>query len=222
LGDVERAILERDAVRPIKTRRKNLDRPFAVLVDDRIDLVDEAAADKYCTLVAYRQRTGVRHAGGVNFNIEAGRYFKLCQRQLVRRGRERRRRDRRKLRRGFAVGPPDQGRTGRKRRCGSRRRCGWRIGWLLRGSTERTHTDKGAGEQQAARRRADLHVVLPFGGCRYPGAGNIAGAGGFLSATLRYFSVDAQSETFGSGRVGPRGNCCRPQGIVSGRANPEF
>src|SRR5664280_2371411 len=72
-GDVERAVAERDAIGPIKARGKNLDRSLAVLVGDGIDLVDEAAADEHRPLVAYRQRTGVRHAGRINLDIEAGR-----------------------------------------------------------------------------------------------------------------------------------------------------
>ena len=55
LGDVKRTVLERDAIWTVKARRDNLNRSLPVLVDDGIDLVDEAAADKHRALVAHRQ-----------------------------------------------------------------------------------------------------------------------------------------------------------------------
>src|SRR5260370_25440182 len=164
-----------------------MDGSLAVRVDDGMDLVDEAAADKDRALVAYRQRTGVRHAGGVNLDIEAGRHLKLCQGQFVHRGWNRRRRDRRKLRRGLIVGgTPDQGRTRRKRR-----RRDWRIGRLLRGSAEHKYADKSAGEQQAARRgRADHHEVLPCMEALILTRGTTMPAPvAFLGGTLQYFPV---------------------------------
>ena len=116
-GDVERAVLERDAVRPVEAGGQHLDRALAVLVDDGIDLVDEAAADEHRALVAFGQRTRIGHAGGVDLDVETRRHLELCNRQLVRGRRNRRRRDRRQLGCGFvAGGPPDQGRTRRKRR----------------------------------------------------------------------------------------------------------
>ena len=85
LGDVERAVVEGDAVRPVEARRQHLDLAFAVLVDDGIDLVDQAAADEHRALVAERERTGIRHAGGIDLDVEAGRGLEFCDRQLVRR-----------------------------------------------------------------------------------------------------------------------------------------
>ena len=46
LGDVERAVVERDTVRPVKASQQRPDLPLAVLVDDRIDPVEHAGADK--------------------------------------------------------------------------------------------------------------------------------------------------------------------------------
>src|SRR5882724_5752129 len=49
-GDVERAVLEGDAIRTVETGGHDLDRTFAVLVDDGSDLVEEAAADEHVPL----------------------------------------------------------------------------------------------------------------------------------------------------------------------------
>ena len=101
-----------------------------------VDLVDEAAADEHRALVAFGERTRVRHAGGIDLDVEAGRHLELCRRQFVGAAGNRRRRDRRELGGGFTVRrPPDQGRARRKRRggggcAGSRRR-----GGLLGGGT---------------------------------------------------------------------------------------
>src|SRR5215468_7748708 len=53
LGDVERAVLEREAVRSIETRVEHLDLALAVLLDDGMHLVDQAAADEHSALVAF-------------------------------------------------------------------------------------------------------------------------------------------------------------------------
>ena len=52
LGDVERALVESEAVRPIESRVERLDLAPVSLVIDRIDLVQDAAADEYGALVA--------------------------------------------------------------------------------------------------------------------------------------------------------------------------
>jgi hypothetical protein len=52
LRDVERAIVERDAIRPVQTRHQRLDLALAVLVGDGIDRVAQARADKNGSLVA--------------------------------------------------------------------------------------------------------------------------------------------------------------------------
>src|ERR1700733_12885568 len=76
-GDIKGAVLEGDAVRAVEAGRDDLDLAFAVLVDDGIDLVDRAATDEDRALVAQRERTGIRHAGRVNFDIEARRHLQL-------------------------------------------------------------------------------------------------------------------------------------------------
>ena len=103
-GDVERAVLEGEAVRPIEAGGQHLDLALAVLVDDGIDLVDQAAADKHRALVAHGERARIRHAGGIDLDVEAGRHLQLRRRQFVRRGGNRRRRDRRELGGGFVAG----------------------------------------------------------------------------------------------------------------------
>jgi hypothetical protein len=187
--------VEGDAVGPIKARGQHLDLALAVLVGDRIDLVDQAAADEHGALVALGQRTRIGHAGGVDLDVEAGRYLEFGRRQFVGGGGERRTRDRRKLGRGVTVRTPDQRRARRKRRRGSGGSPGCRRRRLLCCSTKRKCTEKGARKQQAARRgKTDLHNVLPlwkpFPNASEPGAARMA----FLIGTLRYFSIGVQSE----------------------------
>src|ERR1700712_895082 len=57
----------------MQARDKGLDRSLAVLVGDRIDVADEAAADKHGALVAFGERSRVGHAGGVKLDVEARR-----------------------------------------------------------------------------------------------------------------------------------------------------
>src|SRR5262245_39574594 len=54
-GDVECAIVKREPVRPVQARGDDFDLAFAVPVDDRIDLVELAVADKHRPLVAKPQ-----------------------------------------------------------------------------------------------------------------------------------------------------------------------
>jgi len=171
-GDVQRAVMERDAVGPVEAGGQHLDLAFAVLVGDRIDLVDEAAADEHRALVALGQRTRIGHAGGVDLDVEAGRHLELGQRQLVGRGGQWWARDGRKFRSSVTIGTPDQGRTRRKRRRGSGGSARSRGGRLLRCGTECKRTDKGASQQQAARRRkTDGHQCSPFVEALIPKAG---------------------------------------------------
>ena len=161
-GDVERAVLERDAVRTIEAGRQHLDLALAVLVDDRIDLVDEAAADEHRALVANRERARIRHARGIDLDVEAGRNLELRRRQFVRRGRNRRRRDRRELGGGLvARGTSDQGGPRRKRGRGCRScACGRRRGGLLGSGGQCERTEECTGQQQAARRRRTTYHWL--------------------------------------------------------------
>src|SRR5439155_24883410 len=160
---------EGDAVRTIEAGDENLDLPLAVLVDDRIDLVDEAAADEHGALVAQRHRTCVRHAGGIDLDVEAGRHLEFCGRQLDRRRRNRRWCNRRKLGGGLiARRTSEQWRARRKRSgggcgAGGRRTCSrWTCsrrtgGRLPGGGTQRKFTEESTGQQQAARRRRITH-----------------------------------------------------------------
>ena len=151
----------------METRGQGLDRALAVLVGDGIDVADQAGADEHRALVAFGQRTRIRHAGGIDLDVEAGRHLELGKRQLVRGRRDRRRRDRGKLGGGLIV--RRAARSGASPAEAARRRpaaaAGRRSGGLLRGSAECENTEKSAGQQQAARRgRADHHDVLPCGG----------------------------------------------------------
>src|SRR5439155_5759768 len=103
LGDVERAVLEGEAVRTVEAGGQHLDLALAVLVDDGIDLVDQATADKHRTLVAHGKRARVCHPCGIDLDVEAGWHFELRRRQFVRRRGYRRRRIRREPGGGFVA-----------------------------------------------------------------------------------------------------------------------
>jgi hypothetical protein len=72
LRDEQRTVVEGNAVRPIQAGRQHLDLALALLVGDRIDLVDKAAADEHRALVALRQRARVRHAGSIDLDGKPG------------------------------------------------------------------------------------------------------------------------------------------------------
>ena len=116
LHDVERAVLEGDAVRAVEPRGDDLHLALAALVDDGIDLVLQPRAHEHGALVAERERAGVGHAAGIDLDLESLRSLELVDRQLVGGGRERRGRDRREPLGVGGVGTPDQGRAGRQRR----------------------------------------------------------------------------------------------------------
>ena len=79
LGDVERAVLEGEPVRTMQARRDDLDLALAALVDEGMDLVLQAAADEHRSLVALAQRARVRHAAGIDLDIEALRQPSTCR-----------------------------------------------------------------------------------------------------------------------------------------------
>ena len=160
-GDVERAVLEGDAVRPVHIGVERLDLAFAVLVGDGVDLADQARADEHRALVAEHERARVRHARGIDLDVEAGRHLQLGGRQLVGGGGERRRRDRREFLRSLIVRAADHRRAGRQRRCRRRRRCSRRRR-LLGGRATGERTEKCAGKQQAARRQKCRHESPPL------------------------------------------------------------
>ncbi len=91
---------------------------LAVLGDDGVHLVLHAARDENGSLVAESQRARVGNAGRIDLDLEAVLDLELVERKLVRRGRQRRRRDGRQL----GVG------DGRRHALLPRR---WRLGRLL-------------------------------------------------------------------------------------------
>ena len=107
-GDVERAVLEGDAVRAVQALGDGLDLALSVLLDDRVDVAGEAGRDEQRALVAEAHRARVGDAGGVELDVEAGRNLQLVELELVGGERDRRRRDRRQLLGGIVVGLADQ------------------------------------------------------------------------------------------------------------------
>src|SRR5262245_3235129 len=61
-GDVERALVEGEAVRPVQARGDDLELAFSILLDDGVNLVEEAVADEDRALLAEPQRARIRHA----------------------------------------------------------------------------------------------------------------------------------------------------------------
>src|SRR5215831_2591042 len=80
LGDVEGAVGESEAVRAIKARVKRLDLAFGVLVSDRVDLIQDAAAHKHGALVALAQRTRIGETACIDFDLKALGCFQLLSR----------------------------------------------------------------------------------------------------------------------------------------------
>jgi hypothetical protein len=85
LGDVERALAERHAVGRVQALEHLGDGALAVLVDDRVDVLEVAVADEHRPLVAQRQRARLGDAVGVHLDLEPGRHLELVERQLARR-----------------------------------------------------------------------------------------------------------------------------------------
>ena len=83
LGDVERAVVIGEPVRPIEPGGDRLELGLAVLLDDGGDLVAEAGADEHGALVADAQRARIGDAAGIDLDVEAGRQLELGGRQLV-------------------------------------------------------------------------------------------------------------------------------------------
>src|SRR4030095_2134841 len=93
LGDVERALVQGDAVGPMQAGGDDLHLALAVLGDQRVNLVLQAARDEDGPLVAEPQRPGVGNAGRIDLDLETLWERELVERQLVGRRRQRRRRD---------------------------------------------------------------------------------------------------------------------------------
>src|SRR5262245_2330956 len=92
-GDIERAIVESEAVRPVEPGGDHLGFALGALRHDRIDLVARAVADKDRALVAEPERAGIHHAVNVGLDLETLRHLELRGRQFVLRGRSRRLRE---------------------------------------------------------------------------------------------------------------------------------
>src|SRR5262249_52534767 len=91
LGDIERPLMQDDAVRAIEPGRDDLDFALSVLVDDGVDLVLDAARHEYRALVAEPKRPRIIDAARINVDRETLRRFELVERELVGGGRGRRR-----------------------------------------------------------------------------------------------------------------------------------
>src|SRR5216684_1435758 len=89
LGDVQRALVQVYAVRPIETGGNYLYLALAVLRDDGVHLVLHTARDENGSLVAKPQRARVGNAGRIDLDLEAGFRLQLIERQLVWRRRQR-------------------------------------------------------------------------------------------------------------------------------------
>ena len=144
LHDVERAVLEGDAVGAIEAGSNNLDLALAALVDDGIDLVEQPRPDEHRALVAERERSRIGHSAGIDLDLEALGRLEFVDRQLVRRGRQRRSGDRGELLGIGVVGPAEQRLVRRAGLAGP----GW--GRLLRGGGPGEKTGDGACKQHAA------------------------------------------------------------------------
>ena len=81
-GDIQRAILEDHAVRPVQTLGNYLDFAFAILVDHRIHVAGETRADIQHPSRRQRHRTGIRHAGGIQLDLESRRRLQAGGRNI--------------------------------------------------------------------------------------------------------------------------------------------
>ena len=90
--DVERAIVEGEAVGLLLALDDHLDAALAALVGDGVDLADHAGANEDRALVAAPQRARARNAVRPQLHLEAGGHLDLVERDLLaRRDRQRRR-----------------------------------------------------------------------------------------------------------------------------------
>src|SRR5262249_26412963 len=153
LGDVEGAVGESEAVRPIEARVERLDLAPASLVSDGVDLVQKARADKYGALVALAQGTRIGETARIGFDLKALGRFQLLGRYLDGRRWMWRRYDRCELGPNCRLRPAL--RPGRR----GFRRCRW----LLRGCRHRdSKRCDGSSEQQKMSTRAFDHDDPPL------------------------------------------------------------
>src|SRR5438105_12928432 len=85
LGDVERALAERDSVRRVEALENGLDLALAAAIDHRVNVLSEAVAHEHRALVAERERARLGNAIGPDFHLESRRHFQLVDRKLARR-----------------------------------------------------------------------------------------------------------------------------------------
>ena len=149
LGDVECAVVKGDPIRAVQALGDDPDLAFAGLVDNGINLVQEPRADEQRALVPLSQRARIGDAAGVDLNPEPVGKLKLIERQLVRGGGNRRRRDRRERRTAGSFGPTLLP--------------GWRWNRLLLGGCGACsqETSDHSGEQQRPPLHANRHCGPP-------------------------------------------------------------
>jgi hypothetical protein len=69
-GDVQRAVVESETVRPVQAGGDDLGLTFPALIDDRIDLVELAVADEHRPLVTKPERARIRDPAGIDLDLE--------------------------------------------------------------------------------------------------------------------------------------------------------
>src|SRR5262249_32952898 len=65
-GNVERAVVERQPIGSVQARGDDFDLTFAILIDDRIDLIEHAVTDEHGALIAEPQRARIRDPTGID------------------------------------------------------------------------------------------------------------------------------------------------------------
>jgi hypothetical protein len=161
LGNVQRPIVEGDAVWPVQAGEHRSGFALSVAFGDGIDLVGQPGADENGSLVTLPQRAGIHHPGGIHLDVEAIGRLELVHRDLVCCGGERGRCYGGKLLRRLRLRPIGQCGLGRgcrqRRRSCSRCVCRRRAGALLgheRPGRRGDNSDKGAGNKQMPAHRA--------------------------------------------------------------------
>ncbi len=106
--EVERALVELDAVGQEELFGERLHFTLAALVDDRVELArHEQRAHEHRALVALAEPAGVENLRRVHLDLEALGHLHLGDRELVGRRRDREGGDRRHLRARTGLRPPD-------------------------------------------------------------------------------------------------------------------
>src|ERR1700730_8535481 len=147
LGNVERALAERDSIRRVEALENGLDLALAVSINHRVHVLGEAVAHEHGALVAERERARLGNAIDPDFHLESCRHFQLVDRKPARRPacHLRRKRVQGRLRLLWWTALLPRWRCGR---CGRLRRRSCRWGWLR----ERR---RGCDEPRAGKRRCN-------------------------------------------------------------------